>query len=166
MNEIATSDYAFDIDQKLKLLKQQINNSFLTVGHLLHEIKEQRLYEQLDYESFNEYISQPELSLKRSTAYKLMGIYEKLFLELRVSQDRLLPVDWGKLDMIRTSATTENIDELLEKAKSLSRSDLRAEISGEEPTIIIKYCPHCGAEVKQLITEKVSGGISQTSNEG
>ena len=151
-----TPQYAYSIDVDLKDIKKNLNYSFMAIGYYLHEIKDKKLYELLDYESFNSYISQPELAIKRSTAYKLIGIYEKFSLEHKVSHDRLLGIDYAKLDMIRTKVDDENIDELLGKAESLSRSDLKAEIDGVELYQTKRYCPHCGEEVEQLITEKVA----------
>jgi hypothetical protein len=150
-----TANYAHQLDTKIKELKRAINYSFLSVGYYLHEIKDKKLYELLDYESFNAYISQPELSFKRATAYKLVGIYETFVLELKVSQDRLLEIDYGKLDMIRTSSNKDNVEELLVKAESLSRSDLLAEVEGKELYQIKKYCPFCGKEVEHLVTKVI-----------
>lgn len=148
-----TSDYAFEVDSELKDIKKNLNYSFMGMGYYLHEIKEKKLYELLDYESFNAYISQPELAIKRGTAYKLVGIYQTFSLEHKVSHERLLNIDYSKLDAIRSQVDEDNLEDMLQKAEALSRSDLKSEVTGIEVYRPKRYCPHCGAEVDNLVTE-------------
>jgi len=150
-----TSEYAYEVDVELKDIKKNLNYSFMGMGYYLHGIREKKLFELLDYESFNSYISQPELSIKRATAYKLIGIYETFSLKHGVSHERLLDIDYGKLDMIRTQVDEDNLEDMLQKAESLSRSDLQTEVTGIEVEYPKKYCPHCGLEVDHLVQREV-----------
>jgi len=140
---------AFKLDQQLKHLKRTVEASGLVMGKILYEIQEDRLYEVLGYDTFEQYLADPELSFKRSTAYNLKKIYKQWVLEYGYSIDELQDVGYDRLLKAGKMATKKTADEWLEKAKSLSRTDL--EISTQEakegkefmPRPRLQKCPIC-----------------------
>ena len=143
---------AYYINEEITTLVRNIRSNYITLAELLYKMKTENLWQYLSYESFWAYVGSPEISLKRSTVYKLLGIYEKFVLEEKVSHDRLAGVDYNKLDMVRTKVEGD-AEEWIEKAKELSRSDLRGEIDGKEyyPR---EYCPFCFKKVTKLLTKE------------
>jgi N6-adenosine-specific RNA methylase IME4 len=134
-NNILPQEEAFKIDKELKILKKGINGGFIEIAQRLKGIKEKQLYKVLNYETFESYIAQPDLGFSRGPVYELMAIYEKFVVELHVSPGGLALTDWTKLREIRPYVTEENKEELLSKAKELSRSDLIEEVSQYKPQV-------------------------------
>lgn len=124
-------------------LKRSLNGGFLEIGRLLKENKDNRFYEVLGHETFESYISSPELSMSRSAVYTLIQIYEKLVLKLNIPAEELMDTDWTKLQKILPSINEDNKQDLLSKAKVLSRSDLAIVVS-DEPEQEYCKCPTCG----------------------
>jgi hypothetical protein len=100
---------------------------------MLKEMKEN--YRILGYETFESYLGAPEVSIGRSTAYSLIEIYNKLIEEKGLEIKLLSEIDYSKLLKIIPMSNQSDFGEWLEKAKTLSRSDLIDEIKelkGEE----------------------------------
>ena len=128
MNNLTQKDYVFQVDVEVKQLKKDINGGFLELAKRLKEIRDNKYYIQLDYDTFEAYIAQPELGFDRTSVYRFISIYEKFVIELKVPHEGLLSLDYNKLDMLIPHITEENKEELLNKAQTLSRSDLREEM--------------------------------------
>ena len=131
MNAIETNA-AWERHCRIVTLRNQAERTFLELGEELYWFEKERQYETLGHDSFNAYLADPEVDISRAMAYRLKGVYEKYILELSVDKDgiaaRLLPVGADKLDAIRPYVDEDNVDEWLDKAATLSRSDLRQEI--------------------------------------
>lgn len=127
-----TPEQAFTIDGEIKELKKNLNGGFLLLAQKLKHVKDNEVFLTLGFDTFEEYIAQPELSFNRSSVYEFIAIYEKFVLELGVQPAGLVLTDWSKLQVIRPYVNIDNVDEYIAKAASLSRSDLRKEIQEEK----------------------------------
>ena len=136
---------AFENDKAIKSLKVDLNVRWLKMAELLYENKQRRYFETLNYGTFEEYIAQEELGFKRTSVYRIIGIYKDLVLDRKVPLVDIADIDSAKLDMIRSELPTGNLDDLLTKARALSRSDLHAELTPEHECqpIEIKVCSVC-----------------------
>ncbi len=151
-------DLAFNLHQEILNLKRNIETQFLQMGALLKRIRDERLYETLSYETFEEYIAQPELALNRSTVYKIIGVYEDFGMCNQLDID-IAEIGYAKLDRIRQFKDQEDFEEWVYKAKTLSLSDLSLEIrekKGKEGEIVIRkiiqiVCPNCGKAFDYII---------------
>ena len=147
-------------------IKKQISNNLWLLAISLKTNKDKKYYQLLDYETWESYLATPEISLSRFFVFKLIKNYEIWIEEYNVSQAKLQDIDSEKLYMAGTIATKENYEEMLEKAKQLSRSDLSKEIrtargesepefkSGgyiEEKKIYEVMCPKCGHKFEHVI---------------
>ena len=77
---------------------------------------------------------------------KLIRIYDRWIGDYGYTVKQIEGIDTECLDIAQSQANDENKEEWLEKARLLSRADLRALTSGCEhrnPTFEI-LCPHCG----------------------
>ena len=123
---------AESIHQKIILLKKDIGKRFYKLGAYLKQVRDFELYKEMGCESFEEYIGQPELSMKRSTVYSLIGVYEEFFSEKsnHLDIENIEEIDYTKLDKIRRFKylPKEEFSEWVEKARTLSLSDLNEEI--------------------------------------
>ena len=125
---------ACSIHQKILRLKKGIRKKFIELGAYLKQVHDSELYKEmgLSCETFDEYIAQPELTFKRSTAYSLIGVYEDFFEKEsnHLDVDNIEEIDYTKLDKIRRfkNSPKEEFEEWIEKARTLSLSDLNEEI--------------------------------------
>lgn len=112
---------------QLQELKQIVSRGIFKIGEILFYVKTNELYKD-DYPTFNSFIAIPELSFSRTTAYKAMKLYE-IFVEKFALQEEISDIDPDKLYKISGFVDNDNIEEWVEKARALSRSDLNAEIN-------------------------------------
>ena len=149
------------IHKKILTLKNEIEMDFIKLGGYLKLVNDKKLYIGRGCENFNEYLAMPELSFQRSTAYAIMGVFTD-FIESGLSEvSDIENIGYYKLDRIRQFRKEENFTEWVEKARTLSLSDLNTEIreaKGEPEKVynpkskmITITCPYCGKEFETKI---------------
>ena len=136
---------AFENSQKIINLKNSIEKDLLRLASLLISNHDNQYYKILGYDSWEEFLAIPELSMSRSFAYKIMQVYRIWIQKFFVSQENLMNIDNEKLFLASTQATKDNYEEWLERARTLSRSDIRGLIKGEDYNYTVT-CPRCHYE--------------------
>ena len=126
--------------------KEELQKNFLKMGAYLKVIHDNSLYIELDSITWQDYLDTPEIDLSRSQAYKLMAVYERWIEKYGYSPDEICKISIEKLYIASSQANKETADEWLEKAKTLSRADLKASTPGNKQKGRIVVCPHCGKE--------------------
>lgn len=144
----------FTIHQRIVNSKNIIEKEFYKVGAYLKLVRDRELYKQLGYETFNEYIAQPELQFQRSMVYSLIGVFTDFIEGGKFRSSDIESIPYYSLDRIRQFKDNENIKEWIAKARELSLSDLGKEIRierGEKEEVYIPekkveniVCPYCG----------------------
>jgi len=132
--------------QLIVKIKKDIHTYFMSLAVCLKTIKSKEYYLELGYDSFEEYTSSPEIDLTVNRCNKLIRIYNRWVEDYGYKVKELEGIDTEKLDIAQSQATEEDKGEWLEKARLLSRADLRALTPGckhyRKPLEII--CPYCG----------------------
>lgn len=150
--DLQQADYAHKIDQHIKNLRYSIDNSFLDLAKALKEVRDKKLYEALNIDTFEGYIAQPELAFDRASVYRFIQIYEFYIEKKNVAPGRLLEAGWTKLGRIIPYTNEANYEVMLEKATTLSRSDLDADLvengyitkkEPEQARFVEVDCPKC-----------------------
>lgn len=77
MNELSLKDEAIRIDNEIQLWASQLNTAVFQIGKNLSIMKEKKLFEQLGYETFDDYCWE-KYQLKRSQSSKYIAVYNKL----------------------------------------------------------------------------------------
>lgn len=115
--------------EKIILLKRSVGENLITLGGLLHDLKENEYYKEQS-ETFEEFLALPEISFSRATAYKAMRIYEAFVLQAGQTIESIADIDCDKLALIAgpVANSPEKITDYLSQARMLSRSDLRVEL--------------------------------------
>lgn len=126
--ELITVDDAWQRHRLIIDLRHRAEATFLDLGEQLYWFEEDKQYKDLGYETFNDYIANPEVNIERRVAFMLKGIYKTYILDLKVQPVALLPAGYAKLDKVRPYVTQDNVNDWIAKATSLSRSDLRIEL--------------------------------------
>jgi len=153
MNEIVTKKE--NIHQIVIDLKKEIESNFIKLGGYLKLIRDEKLFKEKGCVTFEEYIAMPELAFDRSTVYAIIGVYEDFFLSNQSDEkaEELMEIGYSKLNRIRQFKDQEDFEEWVYKAKTLSLSDLGAEIkevknekTESKPARKTKevVCPKCG----------------------
>ena len=115
--------------------RDEIQFRGLIVGALLKDCRDKELWKVLGYESFAAFLGDPEITMKRSTAYNLILIYEVYQEKMGLPVERLKKIGTRKLQIILPMVQTDP-DHWLSEAESLSKSDLIntvKEAQGKEP---------------------------------
>lgn len=144
-NEV-TITHATNAHKKICSLKEALQKNFIELGAYLKIVHDENLYLLLDYPTWQEYLDVPEVDLSRSQAFKLMAVYERWIEGYGYSPDEISKISIEKLYIASSQANETNYAEWLEKARTLSRADLKAETPGnvQKPEQIV--CPHCGEQ--------------------
>ena len=157
MNEII-AEIAFKNHQDIISVKNRIGKDLLGLASLLTINHDNRYYKTLGYDTWEEFLATPEISMSRFFAYKLMQIDRVWVNKFGVSPAKLQGIDSEKLylmgTMINESFTNEEIEERLEQARTLSRSDVKQLKSGKEyeyERYKMVICPKCGHEFKVTV---------------
>jgi len=153
MNEIVTKKE--NIHQTVIDLKKEIESNFIKLGGYLKLIRDEKLFKEKGCITFEEYIAMPELAFDRSTVYAIIGVYEDFFVSNQSDEkaEELMEIGYSKLNRIRQFKDQDDFEEWVYKAKTLSLSDLGAEIkevknekTESKPARKTKevVCPKCG----------------------
>jgi len=154
MNELIETKDKTNIHDKVIELKKDIERSFIKMGGYLKLIRDGKLYLEKGCVTFEEYIAIPELALNRSTVYAIINVFEVFFEKSNQSDiEGLTEIGYSKLNRISQFKEQPDFEEWIYKAKTLSLSDLGAEIkevknekTESKPARKTKevVCPKCG----------------------
>ena len=155
MNEVINKEFAEEAHryhQAVLRVTVEIKKNLWDLAIVLKHIRDNRLYKFYN-DTWESYLASLNSSISRSFAHKIITNYEIWGEGYNVSQEKLQDIDSEKLYIAGTMANKENYEEVLEQARTLSRSDVRQLKSGNEyePRYKIVTCPHCGGEVKVML---------------
>ncbi len=129
----AKYEIAKKAENKVLEYKKIASISFLFIGKELKKIKEDKLYRYLgadspEYESFEGYVNSPTINMDLRKAYYLIQIYDTFILKYGYKPEELSGVYWTALRAILPVVNETNISEMIEKAKTLTRTHLEQEV--------------------------------------
>ena len=113
--------------------KQIASVSYLYIGKELKRIKDEKLYKYLgkdseEYEDFNCFLRTPEINMDLRKAYYLMQIWGTFVERYKFKEEDLAGIPWTSLRAILPISKPENAQDLVEKARLLTRSHLEQEV--------------------------------------
>lgn len=125
-------------------LRRQIIKDFWQLAMMLKLCRDERYWEVEQYDSFEAYCAMPEIDITKSAASKLIISYEVWVIKYGHKIEEL---DVGKEKLYFAAKEArddpENQEEWLERARTLSRSDLRSFTSGGYKRYNMIECPFC-----------------------
>ena len=116
---------------RIVALRAELEANALNLGEALFWFEKEGQYRTLGHASFNAYLADPDVNIARSTAYKFKRVYALFVRTLECPAAGLLDAGADKLEVIAPHVHSDNVDEWVAKAGTLSRSDLRKEIVRE-----------------------------------
>jgi len=129
MNELI-ADKAFLLETEIKQLRHQTNSSFWQMIDRLDKAWEMEIWKKLGHDSWSAWLAQEGLDLRSATVNRYLRAYRAV--QSRVPEAVALPLfnlSRSKVLIVANRLTPENSAELIEKAKQLSYSDLKKEVS-------------------------------------
>jgi hypothetical protein len=125
--KLPDNDLSFDLLRKLTLARKTQDVLFLAIGKMLKTFKERKLYKQLDFETFEQFLASEEISFSREKAYMMIRIYEFYSEYLELSEDVIkdFPIVRLSLMLPILKKMPDKADQIkeLERVKSLRHSD-------------------------------------------
>lgn len=114
-------EYGFDIYRKLILAKQASEALFIIQGKLLKEIRDEKLFEVLDYPNFTQFINSEEISFSREKAYMYIRIYEYFIEWLELDENKIAQMSVARLSMmLPTLKKIDNKEKAIEKMEEFN----------------------------------------------
>lgn len=123
--------HAHSLHDKLTSLIDMVQATFWEIGGVLIEIDNNNAWEKLCYESFDEYVSDPDVDINYHSAKKLMRIRRRFGKALdrgTVTEQQILDMKMEKADRISKFVGNKNFEEWVHKAVTLSQEKLKQEI--------------------------------------
>ncbi len=111
-------------------LKDTLEDSFISLGQLLSEIKRTKLFRYKGYESFRDFV-EAEYQMSGSLAGKLVQVFDTFVEEMDVDEATVKDIGFDRLQMIRPlvhKADWKERDAWVEKAEEMPTKELREHI--------------------------------------
>ncbi|MCH7641304.1 hypothetical protein IID22_03850 [Patescibacteria group bacterium] len=135
MTKITKEDKAQKNHKSILLAVRGISMGWFILGQLLQENKENKFWGKLGYESFREYLGQPEFGYKQAVLYRFAQLYEIYCQRLGYKPEELSDVSYDRLFMIKDKVLEGDKEEWLAKARTLSQGDLALELREEDANV-------------------------------
>ena len=133
-------------------LSVKLEDSFLTLGQLLSEIKKAKLYKLKGYETLKAYL-ETEHRFPSTLAAKLISIYDLFVGEMDLDEIDIVSIGFERLNLIRPlikGADWEARESLLQDATNMDISTLREELKARKTAIQDLESP----DLKTLFTQQ------------
>ena|SRR3990167_5733605 len=127
----------FELHQKLLESISFTKTGFVIIGKLLYILHQNDTFTNAVGEGINtwdDYISQPEIGLNRGEASRMIQIYEQFVLRLGIPEEEVAKIPLKNIHYLlpiikgATEETADDINALIEDAKNLSQKDFRERV--------------------------------------
>lgn len=128
---MSDADLTFDAFKKLVLARKTQDFVFLSIGKMLKIFRDRKLYKNLDFDNFSQFLASEEIAFSREKAYLYIRTYE-----LYVEKLQLDPDEVGKMGVVRLMMMAPVIRDLpreeavqkLEDSKDMRYNDFVREV--------------------------------------
>ena len=129
---LSQNDQAFATWRVLLEAKRNHDGLFLVIGKLLKEVRDQKFYKHMDYETFGQFLESEELSFSREKAYMCIKVYEYYIEYLELDPSSIDTLNISRLSMMvpllkQISDKTEAVKRI-EEMSSLRHGDFVREV--------------------------------------
>jgi hypothetical protein len=151
------------MEQRIKAAASIITGSWWDLAELLYEFHEERRWADLDYDTLNEFLAQPDLGISRALFFQMTRLWRDLAVTRQVDRAVLRELEPSKVREVVPAIMRGDvsIEEALADARDLGHRDMRKRYRGDpnakldagaEPVRI--QCGQCGAwRTEQEIAE-------------
>ena len=140
---------AYELDMAIHQCNLNVRANFLRMAELLVQMREERLYRSLDYDTFESYLGSLGAEGTRGWLYKLIRAWEVFSKKMEIPDQTLIAIGPSKLDIIAPMAPAMMLDEhhkadWIGKAEELSKSDLINEVRECQKKPLLSSPPNSG----------------------
>ena len=133
--DLPIADRAFATWRALLSAKRSSDGLFLVIGKLLKDVRDDRLYEQLDYDNFSQFLASEELSFSREKAYMCIKTFEYYIEYLELDPEHVGTMNISRLSMMvpilkKIKDKTEAV-KAIEEMSQLRHGDFVKEVKKE-----------------------------------
>lgn len=123
--------------------KHVLEMAWLDLCKRLKEIRDGEMFKGR-WDSFEDFLNDPQMGMDKSTASRMITIHEKLILEYKVKPTVIANAGgWTKVaEVMPVINTKEDAEEWLSKCEHLSKADVRKEVKRVQSQIDGKDCKH------------------------
>lgn len=129
---------AFAAYQGLLSAKRSHDGLFLVIGKMLKTIRDERLYEALDYEDFKQFLASEEIGFSREKAYMCIKTYEYYIEVLQLDPAKIGQMNVSRLSMmvpvLKKLDTREEMVEQIEEYAAMRHNDFIREVKKQTNT--------------------------------
>lgn len=125
---IIKADEADSVYREILEVCQKMMHGSLELGRLFKRVRDEKLYQRLDDDTFETFCGRSEITFGYSTACLAIQIYEKFILELSIPLPLLLEAGPRKLREI-LPVVDQDPEQWVHEAKVLSCSDLKIKVN-------------------------------------
>jgi len=125
MTSLQKANKAHEIHKELSNLRVSALWHFYRMGELVREVRDEQYWEVLGYDSFESYLSDPDIAIPVSSAYHAIGVVET-FPRYKEIEGLTVRNTITILSAVRQKESKR--ERLVEMARTLSISDLRHEL--------------------------------------
>ena len=132
--DITNEELAFRIYNKVQEALREQNKMFLIIGQALKLIRENELYKYMGnggFETFGDFINNPEIGLKQSTAYLYIRVFEYYVERLEFTEKQLITYPLNRLMKLLPhlkKKSDEEAKELLTNIGNMTDFDYNIEV--------------------------------------
>lgn len=154
-----TAEQAQIVHEQIRGGVTAIRDLWFWLAEKLHRFHQQRMWEALGYQSFDEYLATPEIDLARRTVYSLIESWRVLVVENGVEPKALHDTEASKVKEVLPAIRRGRVAalEALADARALTREDLRIRYQQQGAQLGAPHgpnghpgytvCPTCGSRV-------------------
>lgn len=122
--DLPLEEKAFATWKALLSAKRSHDGLFLVIGKLLKDVRDDKLYEKLDYDNFSQFLASPELGFSREKAYMYIKTYEYYIEYLELDPEHVGQMNISRLSMM--VPMLKGIEDKTEAVKAIGEmNDLR-----------------------------------------
>lgn len=147
MATVEQGEHAHELAQLIQEVLDAERTSWVVLAGRLYSFHREEAWRVLGTDSFTEWLGTPEISMGRSRAYLLVGVWQTFIVEAGMPVTALRGLELSKFTHVVGPVARGQLvpEDALADVAALSRADLRAkyvstDVEGEEPDV----CPTCG----------------------
>lgn len=137
INKVEGADRAFKAWETLLTVKRANDTSFLLIGCILKKIRDEKLYEKLDYENFSQFLASEELGFSREKAYMCIKTYEYYIEYLQLDPEHIGQMNVSRLSLmvpvLKQIEDKKEVVKQIEDMNSLRHGDFIREVKDRTP---------------------------------
>jgi hypothetical protein len=125
---------AFQAERKIKQAALRAHESWWELASALYEFHEAGYWRALGYDSLDEFLAQPDMSLSRSTFFQMTKTWRDLVVVKKLPASTLAEIEPSKVQEVTPAIMRGDVspEDALDDAKGLSYRDVRRKYRPEE----------------------------------